>query len=26
MPKIFSKRYRITKILQMLAYNDYAYT
>jgi len=26
MPKIFSKRYRITKILQMLAYNDYAYS
>ncbi|HYQ47901.1 MAG TPA: hypothetical protein VEP69_02440, partial [Thermodesulfovibrionales bacterium] len=26
MPKIFSRRYRITKILQMLAYNDYAYT
>jgi radical SAM superfamily enzyme YgiQ (UPF0313 family) len=26
MPKIFSKRYRITKILQMIAYNDYAYS
>jgi len=26
MPKIFSKRYRITKILQMLAYNDYAHS
>jgi radical SAM superfamily enzyme YgiQ (UPF0313 family) len=25
MPKIFSKRYRITKILQLLAYNDHAY-
>lgn len=25
MPNIFSKRFRITKILQMLAYNDYAH-